>query len=103
MARNQIMWVDEESGTLGYRRLETQSRVYPDLGLFVEKKGRPDFLAETTDSNRSYFILYYLEQRRAYACRTRPGKDRSVEFSGPYPITDKEYETLSEFRRGGRR
>ncbi|MGD7654223.1 MAG: hypothetical protein ACQCXQ_13470 [Verrucomicrobiales bacterium] len=99
IARNQIMWVNEEAGTLGYRRLQRQSENYPDLVLFVGKHGSPDFMAETADRSRLYFILYYLEKRRAFACRTLAGGERSVEFSGPYPITDKEYETLDGFRK----
>lgn len=97
-AKNQIMLVRKEPPSFGYQRLEFQSRAYPDLGFFVSKRGLPDFLAETGERNRQYFILYYLKDREAFACRTTPAA-RSVEFAGPYPITDKEFRLLDGFRR----
>lgn len=103
IARNQIMWVSAEARTFGYGRLMSRARIYPDLELFVRKRGMPDFMAETADRRRVYFILYYLEDREAFACRTRPGAERLVEFSGPYPVTDKEYETLDGFRTKAQR
>jgi hypothetical protein len=101
MARNQMMWVRKTPPTFGYYRFESLSRVYPDLGLFTESKGLPDFLAETANRGRSYFILYYLDRRQAFACRNRPGQRKAIEFAGPYPITDKEYRTLDQLRRKG--
>lgn len=98
-ARNQIMLVRKDPPSFGFQRLEQQSRVYPDLGFFVAKHGQPDFLAETGERNRRYFILYYLRDREAFACRTRPGGDHLVEFAGPYPITDREFRLLDDFRR----
>lgn len=98
-AKNQIMLVRKEPPSFGYQRLELQSRVYPDLGFFVAKHGQPDFLAETGERKRQYFILYYLSDRQAFACRTRPGTDQGVEFAGPYPITDREFRLLDGFRR----
>ncbi len=68
--------------------------------MFVQQRGHPDFLAETGDHDRHYFILYYLKQRQAFACRTRAGHAGAVEFAGPYPITDGEYRLLDGFRRG---
>lgn len=98
-ARNQIMLVRKDPPSFGYQRLQQQSRVYPDLGVFITKHGQPDFLAETGEGNRQYFILYYLRDREAFACRTRPGAAPSVEFAGPYPITDREFRLLDGFRR----
>lgn len=98
MARNQMMLVRKEPPTFGYYRLTSLSKIYPDLAFFVHKKGDPDFLAETDNRSRNYFILYYLEPRQAFACRTRPGQRQSIEFAGPYPITDKEYKVLDGFR-----
>lgn len=97
-AKNQIMLVRKEPPSFGYQRLEFQSRAYPDLAFFVSKRGLPDFLAETGERNRQYFILYYLKDREAFACRTASAA-RSVEFAGPYPITDKEFRLLDGFRR----
>ena len=71
-AKDQIMLVRKEPPSFGYQRLEMQSRVYPDLRFFVSKHGLPDFLAETGERNRQYFILYYLRDREAFACRTTP-------------------------------
>jgi hypothetical protein len=97
-AKDQIMLVRADPPSFGYQRLEYQSRVYPDLALFVTKHGLPDFLAETGERDRQYFILYYLGDREAFACRTTSAA-RSVEFAGPYPITDKEFRLLDGFRR----
>lgn len=99
MARNQMMWVRKDPPTFGYYRLESLSKLYPDLGVFLQRKGTPDFLAETANRGRNYFILYYLDRRQAFACRDRPGPRRAIEFAGPYPVTDKEYKTLDGFRQ----
>jgi hypothetical protein len=102
MARNQMMLVRKEPATFGYYRLTSLARIYPDLAFFVEKKGTPDFLAETSNHGSDYFILYYLKHRQAFACRNRPGQRKAVEFAGPYPVTEKEYAVLDGFRRKGR-
>ena len=98
-ARDQMMLVKVDPPSFGYHRLVSKSATYPDLGTFVSKQGLPDFLAETETDDRSYLILYYLKSRNAFACRTRPGNNKTVEFAGPYPITDKEFRLLDEFRR----
>jgi hypothetical protein len=97
-AKDQIMLVRAEPPSFGYHRLAYQSQVYPDLATFVRKHGTPDFLAETGERGRQYFILYYLEERKAFACRTTSA-ERSVEFAGPYPITAREFRLLDGFRR----
>jgi hypothetical protein len=94
-----IMLVRQEPPSFGYQRLASQSQIYPDLGAFVGKKGTPDFLAETHNRQRHYFILYYLEKRQAIACRSRAGEQGLVEFAGPYPITKREYRLLDGFRK----
>ena len=98
MARNQMMLVRREPPSFGYYRLTSLTRIHPDLAFFVEKRGTPDFLAETDNENQDYFILYYLDARKAFACRTHHGRRGVVEFAGPYPITDGEYKTLNGFR-----
>lgn len=98
MAHNQMMYVRQEPMTFGYYRLSSLSRIHPDLDVFVRKRGMPDFLAETSNRGRGYYILYYLKDRQAFASRTRPGQRRSLEFAGPYPITPREYETLDAIR-----
>ena len=98
-AKDQIMLVRKEPPSFGFQRLETQSVVYPDLRFFVSKHGLPNFLAETGNGDRKYFILYYLKDRKAFACRTRVENRQTVEFAGPYPITEKEYRLLDGFRR----
>ena len=100
MARNQMMLVRREPPTFGYYRLNSLAKIYPDLAFFIEKHGSPDFLAETGSDGRSYFILYYLKKRQAYACRTSSRRRHTVEFAGPYPVTEWEYRTLDEFRKG---
>lgn len=98
-AKDQIMLVRSEPPSFGFQRLATQSRVFPDMELFVSQHGLPNFLAETGNQDRRYYILYYLKDREAFACRTRSGNDRAVEFAGPYPITAREFRLLDGFRR----
>ena len=69
------------------------------LPLDCDDRLEPDFLAETSNRGRSYYILYYLKNRQAFASRTRAGQGKSLEFAGPYPVTDKEFETLDAIRR----
>lgn len=92
------MLVREDPPSLGFYRLATQARTHPDLAIFVGARGLPDFLAETGNSDRHYFILYYLKKREAFACRTQKGSAAAVEFAGPYPITDREFKLLDGFR-----
>jgi hypothetical protein len=99
MAKNQMMLVRPDPPSFGFYRLTSLIGLYPDLGIFVEKQGMPDFLAETETDGTDYFILYYLKTRRAYACRTKPGEERMIEFAGPYPVTELEFKTLDGFRR----
>ena len=98
MARNQMMLVRKEPPTFGYYRLTSLARIYPDLAFFVKSAALPDFLAETGNHSRNYFILYYLKARQAFACRSRPANAEAIEFAGPYPVTEKEYRTLDGFR-----
>ena len=100
MAHNQMMLVSKERDSFGYYRLATLSRMYPDLDFFVRKRGMPDFLAETSNEGRHYFIVYYLQDRQAFASRPRIGSRKSLEFAGPYPITPKEVAILEKLKRG---
>lgn len=100
MAHNQMMLVRSEPPTFGYYRLASLTRIYPDFAFFVAKRGTPDFLAETESDDQDYYILYYLRKREAFACRTSPGQRRTIEFAGPYPVTEGEYRTLDGFRKG---
>jgi hypothetical protein len=97
-ANDRIMLVRAEPRTFGYQRLVNQSGVYPDLEAFLHLRGTPDFLAESTASNRHFLILYYLDDRTAFACRAREPRTRFIEFAGPYSITDREYQVLSELK-----
>lgn len=98
MARNQIMLVGAEPETFGHYRLTSQMRIYPELSVFVAKRGIPDFLAETHNGRQQYLILYYLRDRQAFACRNRVHRPRNLEFAGPYPITDKEFKMLRSLK-----
>ncbi len=98
-AEDQIMLVRKEPPSFGFQRLAAQSRKYPDLGSFVAQRGLPNFLAETSNDDRHYYILYYLKDRESFACRAGPGNSLSVEFAGPYSITAREYRLLDTFRR----
>lgn len=97
-ANDRIMLVRAEPPSFGYVRLARQTRLYPDLSLFVARHGLPGFVAEITNRNQHYLILYYLEVSEAYACRTKGAGSREVEFAGPYPITPREHKTLEGFR-----
>lgn len=92
------MLVRREPPSFGFQRLTTQAVAYPDLGTFVSRRGMPNFLAETSNSDRHIFILYYLGDREAFACRTGKGSNQTIEFSGPYPITPREFRLLDDFR-----
>ena len=103
LAKNQIMLVRKDPPSFGFQRLLTRSELYPDLLWFVKQRGIPDFMAETGDENWTYFVLYYLTPRQSFACRSRHRHSAAIEFSGPYPITDREFALLDGFRRGKNR
>ena len=98
-AHDQIMLVREDPPSLGQQRLLSQSGVYPGLGVFLRARGTPDFLAETTTHNRHFLILYYLDAKRAYACRAKAASTRQIELTGPYPITRREVRLLRDFQQ----
>ena len=98
-AHDQIMLVRQEPPSLGQRRLQSQSGVYPDLGVFLQAHGMPDFLAETTTHDRHFLILYYLEAKHAYSCHAEAASSRQIEFTGPYPITRREVRLLQAFKQ----
>lgn len=98
-AEDQIMLVRAEPPSFGHTRLMILASSYPDLRVFLRKRQLPDFLAETTNEGRRYLILYYLDRKEAYACRTRENRRGAIEFAGPYPITEREVSLLSGFRR----
>ena len=98
-AQNQIMLVRKDPPSFGFQRMETQAQEYLGLKIFVAKHGLPDFLAETGNRDRLYLILYYLKDREAFACRATSGTRQGVEFAGPYPITQREFQVLDDFRR----
>ena len=97
--RGEMMLVRREPPSYGYQQLQVQEGRYPDLKIFIAQKGLPDFMAETGNQQRQYFILYYLAKRQAFACRSKPASKREIEFAGPYPITDREFRLLNDFRR----
>jgi hypothetical protein len=97
-ADNRIMLVRAQPPSFGQHRLDYQAGLYPDLGIFLTQFGAPDFLAEMTNKGRHYLILYYLQTRQAFACRTKEPGRREVEFAGPYPISPREFQLLNGFR-----
>ena len=68
-AQDRIMLVRNAPETLGHRRLVYQSAAHPDLGTFLNSRGLPDFIAETSSEDRQYLILYYLDSKRAWFLR----------------------------------
>lgn len=97
-ANDRIMLVRADPPSFGYSRLSRQARLYPDLAMFVASRGLPGFIAEITNRDRHYVILYYLGDCEAFACRTMGAGSRQVEFAGPYPITPREIKMLEGFR-----
>ena len=100
-ANDHIMLVQKDPPTFGFQRLHAHATAYPDLAVFLRQQGDPGFLAETEKSGNRYLILYYLERRKAFACRTGGNRSRLIEFSGPYPITDGEAKALRTLRKAG--
>lgn len=98
IANDHIMLVRQTPPTFGFQRLSALSVRHPDLGLFTARQGTPDYLAETKMGQDRYLIIYYLGQRRAFACRTVTRSSDQIEFSGPHPITVSEIRTLSKLR-----
>lgn len=97
-ANDHIMLVQRTPPSFGFQRLAALAMAYPDLGMFLKQSGDPDFLAETSKGDNRYLILYYTKSRKAFACRTSGGRSRQVEFSGPYPVTRGEVQTLEGLR-----
>lgn len=100
-ANDRIMLVRQEPRSLGYQRMLSQSGVYPDLGVFLERWGMPDFLAESSANNRHFLILYYLDAKNAYSCRAKAPSTREIEFAGPYKMTEREYRLLRQLKAKG--
>ena len=94
------MLVRRNPPTFGFNRIHALAENYPDLGIFLQTKGLPTFLAETKKGQNRYLILYYPDTREAFACRSGAQSSRQIEFSGPYPITDSELETLGKLGNG---
>ena len=99
-AHDHIMLVRKNPETFGYQRLQALSERYPELAVFIERKGQPRYYAETTNSGDRYFILYYPKKREAFACRSMAESTQKIEFSGPYPITQNELATLRKLEAG---
>lgn len=97
-ARDRIMLVRDRPETLGHKRLVYQASSHPDLADFLRKRGEPDFIAETSSDNRQYMILYYLDSRKAFACRSWRDRADDIEFAGPYKMTERETGILRELQ-----
>lgn len=98
-AQDRIMLVRDAPETLGHRRLVYQSAAHPDLGIFLESRGLPDFIAETSSDDRQYLILYYLDSKRAFACRTHRTSGTTIDFAGPYHMTERETKVLRDLQK----
>jgi hypothetical protein len=99
-AENTIMLVNEEPESLGYKRLRYATELHPEFTELLQQIGKPDCIAETTHGDRHYMILYQIDQRRAFSCRSHPYRNSDpVQVSGPYPITQNEYKTLRDLKK----
>ena len=94
------MLVRQSPETLGHKRIIYQAAYHADFASFLQSSGEPDFIAETSSDSRQYMILYYLESKSAFACRSWRGSRQKVEFAGPYPMTKKETELLRKLKAG---
>ncbi len=101
-AQDRIMLVRDTPETLGHRRLVYQSAAHPNLDVFLKERGLPDFIAETSSDDRQYLILYYLDSKNAFACRTRRGPGEAIDFAGPYTMTERETKVLRELQANSR-
>ena len=99
VVRDRIMLVNESPETVGYRQITELAATRPDLVQFFDRHGLPDFIAETASDDRRYVVLYYLKPKHAFALRTWSGTVDPVDFAGPYPMTQKEIQTLSEMKQ----
>jgi hypothetical protein len=98
-ANNSMMLVIDQPPTLGYKRLQSHRAIHPEFAQLLEELGQPDCIAESTQEDQHYMILYYLNQRHAFSCRTNAKRSSAMmQFSGPYPISDKEFNTLTQFK-----
>lgn len=99
-ANNSIMLVQAHPPTLGWKRLQYQSTLHPEFDEFLSHLGTPDCIAETTHTGRHYLILYYLKNRQAFSFRNDTRSiSKPIEVAGPYPISAREYELLSDFKK----
>ncbi len=96
---NQMMLVRRDPASFGYVRMGILGQNYPDIRRFVKTKGVPDFFAEANNSSGHYCLFYYLRKRHAFISRICSSRAQTVQFAGPYPITDKELDVLTEFQR----
>ena len=92
------MLVRHSPETLGHVRLVYQASEFPDFARFLKRSGEPDFIAETTSDERRYMILYYLDSKEGFACRSWRGPRPGVEFAGPYPLAERDTEILEKLR-----
>jgi hypothetical protein len=99
-AQDRIMLVRSNPETLGHKRIVFQATAHPDFAKFLRTSGEPDFIAETSSDSRQYMILYYLDNEKAFACRSWRGSRQKMEFAGPYPMTKKETELLKKLKEG---
>lgn len=100
LAENHIMLVSEQPESLGFKRLRYATEIHPELLDYLAQIGKPDCIAETTHGDRHYMILYQIDQRRAYSCRTDPFRSsRPMQVSGPYTMTQNEYKSLSNLKK----
>jgi len=97
-AQDRIMLVRNSPETLGHRRLVYQSATHPDLNVFLKDEGLPDFIAETSSDDRQYLVLYYLDARQGWMCRTHRLPNARVHFAGPYSMTKRETAVLRELQ-----
>lgn len=97
-ARDRIMLVRTQPETLGHRRITHQAHTHPDLDVFLRSHGLPDFIAETSNDDRQYLILYYLREAVAWAGRSRRILGAPMDFAGPYPLKDSEIRLLADLQ-----
>jgi hypothetical protein len=99
-AKDSLMRVRENPPSLGHQRVEKLAAEHPNFADFLRKRGGwPEFIAETSNQDRHYTVLYYLKPQVAYLCRSYDSRGSAAEFRGPYPLTKRELKILRDFKK----
>ncbi len=88
-AQNQLLMVDKEKESFGYKRLE-YIKGYHGAGItaFIDEKGLPDYLYEFSDDGRDCAAFYYIAENRVYLFKEMTWNPSSFAFVGMRELND---------------